>query len=176
MPRSGSTLVEQILASHPDVYGAGEVKYLSVALTRLRDRFPSLPKYPDMVGKMTTAQLEIIAKDYQQALSQGAGDAKRITDKLLDQLLLPRAHQPLVPEGEGHPHAERDPVDTCLSGFTKLFKDDMPHSYDLAEARPLLWQVSRADGALGEGASRRLHDDASSTKTWSLTPRRKRSA
>jgi hypothetical protein len=27
----------------------------------------------------------------------------------------------------------RDPVDTCLSGFTKLFKDDMPHSYDLAE-------------------------------------------
>ena len=30
-------------------------------------------------------------------------------------------------------HTRRDPVDTCLSGFTKLFKDDMPHSYDLAE-------------------------------------------
>ena len=30
-------------------------------------------------------------------------------------------------------HTQRDPVDTCLSGFTKLFKDDMPHSYDLSE-------------------------------------------
>ena len=40
MPRSGSTLVEQILSSHPDVYGAGEVKYLSRALGQLRDRFP----------------------------------------------------------------------------------------------------------------------------------------
>jgi hypothetical protein len=30
-------------------------------------------------------------------------------------------------------HTQRDPVDTCLSGFTKLFKDDMPHSYDLGE-------------------------------------------
>ena len=30
-------------------------------------------------------------------------------------------------------HTRRDPLDTCLSGFTKLFKDDMPHSYDLGE-------------------------------------------
>ena len=66
MPRSGSTLVEQILSSHPDVYGAGEVKHLSRALGQLRDRFPSLPKYPDMVGKITPAQLDIVAKNYQQ--------------------------------------------------------------------------------------------------------------
>src|SRR6202007_3282179 len=65
MPRSGSTLVEQILASHPDVYGAGEVKYLSVALTKLRDRFPSLPKYPEMTTKITPAQIDIVAKNYQ---------------------------------------------------------------------------------------------------------------
>ncbi len=51
MPRSGSTLVEQILSSHPDVYGAGEVKYLSRALGQLRDRFPSLPKYPHDDGE-----------------------------------------------------------------------------------------------------------------------------
>jgi tetratricopeptide (TPR) repeat protein len=132
MPRSGSTLVEQILSSHPDVYGAGEVKYLSRALGQLRDRFPSLPKYPEMAEKVTPAQLDIVAKNYQEALAQGAGNAKRITDKLLTNyfflglinLLFPKAH--VI-------HTQRDPVDTCLSGFTKLFKDDMPHSYDLAE-------------------------------------------
>jgi hypothetical protein len=132
MPRSGSTLVEQILSSHPDVYGAGEVKHLSRALGQLRDRFPSLPKYPEMAEKVTPAQLDIVAKNYQQALAQGAGNAKRITDKLLTNyfflglinLLFPKAH--VI-------HTRRDPVDTCLSGFTKLFKDDMPHSYDLGE-------------------------------------------
>src|SRR3954463_12706034 len=70
MPRSGSTLVEQILSSHPDVYGAGEVKYLARALGQLLDRFPSLPKYPEMMGKITPGQLDIAGKNYQQAIAK----------------------------------------------------------------------------------------------------------
>jgi len=132
MPRSGSTLVEQILSSHPDVYGAGEVKYLARALGQLRDRFPSLPKYPEMVAKITPAQLDITAKNYQQAIQQGAGDAKRITDKLLTNYFFLGLINLLFPKAKVI-HTRRDPVDTCLSGFTKLFKDDMPHSYDLGE-------------------------------------------
>jgi len=132
MPRSGSTLVEQILASHPDIYGAGEVKHLSRALGQLRDRFPSLPKFPQMMEKITPAQLEIAAKSYQQALSVGAGDAKRITDKLLTNYFFVGLINMLFPKAKII-HTRRDPVDTCLSGFTKLFKDDMPHSYDLGE-------------------------------------------
>jgi tetratricopeptide (TPR) repeat protein len=132
MPRSGSTLVEQILSSHPDIYGAGEVKYLARALGQLRDRFPSLPKYPEMMGKITPAQLDIVAKNYQQALAQGAGDAKRITDKLLTNYFFLGLINLLFPNAKVI-HTRRDPVDTCLSGFTKLFKDDMPHSYDLSE-------------------------------------------
>ena len=132
MPRSGSTLVEQILSSHPDVYGAGEVKYLSRALGQLRDRFPSLPKYPEMMAKITPAQLDIVAKNYQQALAQGAGDAKKITDKLLTNYFFLGLINLLFPKAKVI-HTQRDPVDTCLRGFTKLFKDDMPHSYDLGE-------------------------------------------
>ena len=132
MPRSGSTLVEQILSSHPDVYGAGEVKYLSRALGQLRDRFPSLPKFPQMVEKITPAQLEITGKNYQQALANGAGDARRITDKLLTNYFFVGLINLLFPKAKVI-HTRRDPVDTCLSGFTKLFKDDMPHSYDLGE-------------------------------------------
>ena len=132
MPRSGSTLVEQILSSHPDIYGAGEVKYLSKALMQLRDRFPSLPKYPEMAAKLTPAQLEIVAKNYQQQLTAGAGDAKRITDKLLTNYFFLGLINLLFPKAKVI-NTQRDPVDTCLSGFTKLFKDDMPHSYDLGE-------------------------------------------
>ena len=132
MPRSGSTLVEQILSSHPDVHGAGEVKHLSRALARLRDRFPSLPKYPDMMATIAPAQLDMVAKDYQRALEQGAGAAKRITDKLLTNFFFVGLLNLLFPKARVI-HTRRDPVDTCLSGFTKLFKDEMPHSYDLAE-------------------------------------------
>ncbi len=132
MPRSGSTLVEQILSSHPDIYGAGEVKYLAQALGQLRDRFPSLPKYPAMMEKITLPQLEIVGKNYQQTLAQSAGDAKRITDKLLTNYFFIGLINLLFPNAKVV-HTRRDPIDTCLSGFTKLFADDMPHSYDLAE-------------------------------------------
>ena len=132
MPRSGSTLVEQILSSHPDVYGAGEVKYLSRSLSLLRDRFPSLPKYPQLVEKAGPAQLEIVAKSYLQALTKGAGNAKRITDKLLTNYFFVGLVNLLYPNAKII-HTQRNPVDTCLSGFTKLFKDDMPHSYELGE-------------------------------------------
>jgi tetratricopeptide (TPR) repeat protein len=132
MPRSGSTLLEQILSSHPDIYGAGEVKHLSRSLGQLRDRFPSLPKYPEMVAKITGPQLGIVAKNYQQAIAKDAGDAKRITDKLLTNYFFLGLINLLFPKAKVI-HTRRDPVDTCLSGFTKLFKDDMPHSYDLAE-------------------------------------------
>lgn len=132
MPRSGSTLVEQILSSHPDVYGAGEVKYLSIALGKLRDRFPSLPRYPDMMAKITPAQMDIAAKGYIATLTKTSGDAKRVTDKLLTNYFFVGLLNLLYPNAKVI-HTRRDPVDTCLSGFTKLFKDDMPHSYDLSE-------------------------------------------
>ncbi len=132
MPRSGSTLLEQILSSHPDVYGAGEVKYLSYALGKLRDRFPSLPKYPEIAAKVTPAQMEIVANNYLQTLTASSGDSKRVTDKLLTNYFFVGIIHLLFPNAR-FINTQRDPVDTCLSGFTKLFKDDMPHSYDLGE-------------------------------------------
>ncbi len=65
-------------------------------------------------------------------MSNGAGDAKRITDKLLTNYFFVGLIHLLYPKAK-FIHTARDPVDTCLSGFTKLFKDDMPHSYDLGE-------------------------------------------
>ena len=132
MPRSGSTLVEQILASHPDVYGAGEVKYLSRAIGSLRDRFPMFPPYPGMIGRMSAGHYEIMANNYLNEVQGPAGNAKRITDKLLTNYFFIGLAHLLFPNAKII-NTLRDPVDTCLSGFTKLFKDDMPHSYDLGE-------------------------------------------
>ena len=132
MPRSGSTLVEQIIASHPDVHGAGEVKHLSRTLGQLRDRFPSLHKFPQMMDQVTPAQLAIVANSYVSFMAEDAGTAKRITDKLLTNYFFVGLIHLLFPKAK-IVHTVRNPVDTCLSGFTKLFKDDMPHSYDLGE-------------------------------------------
>ncbi|WP_216635586.1 tetratricopeptide repeat-containing sulfotransferase family protein [Croceicoccus bisphenolivorans] len=132
MPRSGSTLIEQIISAHPDVHGAGEVKYLSRSLQSLRDRFPTLPVYPEIVSSMNGQQCGILAEQYLKAITAGAGDAKRITDKLLTNYFFVGLIHLMFPNAKII-NTLRNPVDTCLSAFTKLFKDDMPHSYDLGE-------------------------------------------
>ncbi len=132
MPRSGSTLVEQIISSHDDVYGAGEVKYFSQALHKLRDRFPSLSRYPAMVNELKPNQFKLLADGYENAIFKSAGDAKIVTDKLLTNYFFVGLLHLLFPKAKII-NTRRDPVDTCLSGFTKLFKDDMPHSYDMGE-------------------------------------------
>jgi tetratricopeptide (TPR) repeat protein len=132
MPRSGSTLTEQIIASHPDVFGAGEIKTLSMQMGLLRQRFPNIPKFPGMVKSMKPQNWAAIADGYLQTISALSSSAVRITDKLLTNYYFVGLINTLFPEAKII-HTMRHPVDTCLSSYTKLFKDDMPHSYDLAE-------------------------------------------
>lgn len=132
MPRSGSTLVEQIVSSHPDIYGGGEVKHFSKALHTLRDRFPSLSRYPDLAGEINQNQASLSADHYLSFVTPSAENSKKITDKLLTNYFFVGLIHLLFPHAKII-NTMRDPVDTCLSAFTKLFKDDMPHSYDLGE-------------------------------------------
>ncbi|WP_137389781.1 tetratricopeptide repeat-containing sulfotransferase family protein [Rhodoligotrophos defluvii] len=132
MPRSGSTLTEQILASHPKVHGAGEIKTLTQSLGFLRQKFPNLPRYPEMARRMKPSQFATVAEHYLGTVSRLSAGAERVTDKLLTNYYFAGLVHALFPNAKII-HTMRDPVDTCLSTFTKLFKDDMPHSYDLAE-------------------------------------------
>ncbi|TCM18605.1 Flp pilus assembly protein TadD [Novosphingobium sp. PhB165] len=132
MPRSGSTLVEQILSAHPDVFGAGEVKHLNRVLHGLRDRFPSLSHYPQIMGELSEAHLAGMASRYLEMAGANVENALRISDKLLTNYYFVGLIHVLFPNAR-FINTRRNPVDTCLSAFTKLFKDDMPHSYDLAE-------------------------------------------
>ena len=130
MPRSGTTLIEQIIASHPLVYGAGELPDL-LALAA-KPKAEGLDGYPLSLAGITPPDLKILGERYVAGLQARQPEAKRITDKMpanfncvgLIHLMLPNAK--II-------HVKRNPVDTCLSGFTNLFHKSLHHSYDLAE-------------------------------------------
>ena len=131
-PRSGSTLTEQIIASHPEAHGAGEVKYLYDALGRLRQTYPNLPRYPDIVEQMKPVHFAAVAKDYLTRIGRGSGEALRVTDKLLTNYYFVGLIHILFPNARII-HTTRNPFEACVSTWTKLFKDEMPHTYDLGE-------------------------------------------
>jgi tetratricopeptide (TPR) repeat protein len=135
MARSGSTLVEQILASHPQVFGGGERKHFPFdgAVKGSKTKFGSAAAYPELVSDMTDEDFRDLGARYLAEIERLAPESIHITDKTLGNfmfaglihLALPNA--PII-------HTVRDPVDTCLSCFSKLFiEGQYHHTYDLAE-------------------------------------------
>lgn len=132
MPRSGSTLTEQIISAHPKIFGAGEIKNLSYSIAALRLKFPSLGKFPGFVEHMKPSHLNTVAKTYLSAIMKISNNAERVTDKMLTNFFFAGFIHMMFPNAK-IVHTKRNPIDSCLSTWTKLFKDDMPHSYDLGE-------------------------------------------
>jgi tetratricopeptide (TPR) repeat protein len=132
MPRSGTTLIEQILASHPLVFGAGELECLPLAVAALTERERGAGEFPELLGSLGAAGWRALGEDYLRVTAALAPAAARITDKLplnfvhlgLIHLALPDAR--IV-------HVRRDPLDTCLSCFSKVFTGNQPYAYDLGE-------------------------------------------
>jgi len=129
MPRSGTTLVEQMLASHSRVFGAGELADFGEAVSHV---VGSKDAYPGIVPSLSTEQLQQIGARYVAGVVATAPQAARITDKMplnfefagLIHLALPNAH--II-------HTRRDPVDTCFSCFSTLFTGHHRVAYELAE-------------------------------------------
>ena len=132
MPRSGSTLTEQIVSNHPKAFGAGEIKTLARSVGMLRSKFPNLAKYPGLIDKMNPKHYAAIGEMYMEYINSVGGDAERVTDKMLSNYYFVGLLHLIFPKAKII-NIVRNPVDTCLSAWTKLFKDDMPHSYDLGE-------------------------------------------
>ena len=132
MPRSGSTLIEQILASHPAVFAAGESDLWVRTVAGLSPPARVLLTDPNANGPDAARAFRDIGQAYGGILGRVAPNAERVTDKALENfsqigpihLALPNAR--LI-------HTRRDPVDTGLSCFQKLFGGDLPYTYDLGE-------------------------------------------
>jgi tetratricopeptide (TPR) repeat protein len=132
MPRSGTTLVEQVLASHSKVFGAGEVMELIKAVDGIVGPGGPPFEYPDCVPAMTGDQLRALAARYLTALRARAPAAEHITDKLLSNFFCVGLIHLALPNARVI-HLRRDPVDSCLSCYSKLFPATLPYSYDLGE-------------------------------------------
>jgi len=125
MPRSGTTLVEQILASHPAIHGAGE-------LAEIDRLIATLDGYPEVGATLDPAARRTLGADYLEALRKHSATAARITDKL-PLNLFNLGFIALVLPGARVIHCRRDPRDTCLSCFTHDFGPGNEFSDDLAD-------------------------------------------
>jgi tetratricopeptide (TPR) repeat protein len=130
MPRSGTTLIEQILASHSKVYGAGEREDVRALASTLAA--PNGAKFPEAVATLSPDDRRRLGARYLEALRAAAPAAARIVDKMpmnflylgLIHLALPRAR--II-------HVRRNPVDTCCSCFSLLFAGNLAYTYELGE-------------------------------------------
>ncbi len=132
MPRSGSTLIEQILASHPRVFAAGELNHFSRAVTLLAGQHGAHVQFPEQIRTLADEDLVRLGTRYLCGIRNIAPNAERVTDKMpynfrfagLIHLALPNAR--II-------HTRRDPVDTCVSCFSTLFLRGQPFAYELGE-------------------------------------------
>lgn len=131
MPRSGTTLAEHILASHPSVYGAGELPYFHQGIEQLQKNTPFL-SYPDNLSKISADVYHCFTQDYLAALARIAPEATHITDKMPHHFMHIGLIHALFPNAKII-HVKRNPIDTCLSCYTKLFQEGQLYSYDLTE-------------------------------------------
>jgi len=132
MPRSGTTLVEQILASHPRVRGAGELRDMNDTINSVRGSDGHPAGYPEFVPRLSPSDLARIGEAYTSKLAKRAPGAERVTDKMPSNFYFVGLIHLALP-GAKILHTRRNPVDTCVSCFSKLFAGEQNQTYDLAE-------------------------------------------
>ncbi|MEW9573420.1 sulfotransferase [Rhodanobacter sp. Si-c] len=128
MPRSGTSLIEQILASHPGIHGAGE-------LTDLHDVVHSLDTtataYPEVAATLSDEALQRLGEAYVERAWRHAPQATHVTDKLPANFLHVGMIHRMLPHAKII-HAMRDPMDSCFSCHARLFEGgNLDFSYDL---------------------------------------------
>jgi len=116
MPRSGSTLVDQIVHAHPQAYGSGELDTLIGMFGQLHERLETFETYPQCAQRITVAHLDDMGNEYLRAISKLDRSSIRITNKHLHNykhlgiisMIFPRAR--VI-------HIHRDPLDNCLGMY-----------------------------------------------------------
>ena len=128
MPRAGTTLVEQIAASHPQVYGAGELTFFPEQVPALLRRSGHTSTYPRGLARRLN-QLGALAPRYLALLASRAGQATRVSDKMPYNFLYLGVIGALFPRARVI-HCRRNPMATCHSIFTRDLAGSHPYSYD----------------------------------------------
>ena len=131
MPRSGTSLVEQIIASHPLVYGGGELNNLPKLEKNICSDLAD-SSYPRCVESLDMSVIYNIGEEYIDSIRKNTMIERFVTDKMplnflrigLIKLILPNAK--II-------HCMRDPMDNCLSIYKNYFPRSYKWSYDMSE-------------------------------------------
>ena len=132
MPRSGTSLIEQILSTHPDIHGAGELPDLENLVFAIATE-AGLPveRYPEVAANMPEEAFLRLGQAYVGKVWKLAPDATRITDKMMSNFMHIGMIRQMFPDAKII-HAMRDPMDSCFSCYATLFaKNNLDFAYEL---------------------------------------------
>ena len=132
LPRSGSTLIEQILASHSQVEGTRELPDISLLGRRLTKSKPPGIKYPDAVKHMTDEEKTEYGESFLETSKRYRTDKPRFIDKMPNNFAHIGFIKTILPNAKII-NAKRHPLDSCVSSFKQLFYKGQSWSYDLFE-------------------------------------------
>lgn len=133
MPRSGSTLVEQILASHPQISAAGETPFIKNILDLASETIDAGEEYPHLLRHLYGASRKELAAEYLRRLALAArapADAIRLVDKMPVNFLYIGVIIALFPQARII-HTRRHPLDVCLSCYFHNFSTGLNYTFDL---------------------------------------------
>ena len=130
LPRAGSTLTEQILASHPEIEGASELPDLSNILDEESRRTGK--EFPGWVPDATPDDWRRLGQDYMNRTARWRRERAYFTDKALSNWRVIGAAMAMLP-GARFVDSRRDAVETCLSCYRQLFSRGQAFTYDLSE-------------------------------------------
>ncbi len=142
MPRSGTSLVEQILASHPDVAGGGELDTVKKLLATLPSDRQTGIRYPENFAALTPDACHRAAQTYLDELAKISTKARYVTDKMPQNFLHLGLISRLFPDAHII-HCQRHPVDTCLSCYFQDFSEQQGFSFRLETLAPYYRQYQR---------------------------------
>lgn len=145
MPRSGTTLVERILSSHPEVASCGELQDFGVALKRASGSSTRLLIDPDTVRRAAAVDWRRLGAAYLDSTRAVSGARPRFIDKLPHNFLYAGYIARALPNAR-IVCLRRDPMDTCLGNFRQLFAQTTPYydySFDLLDTGRYYLQFDR---------------------------------
>jgi tetratricopeptide (TPR) repeat protein len=132
LPRSGSTLIEQILASHSQVEGTMELPNILIITRELDAHAPDRNGYPETLRDMPAAQLTALGSRYLAQTAPLRQGHERFTDKLPNNFSHIGLIHTILPQATLI-DARRHPMDTCFSTFKQHFAIGQTFSYDLED-------------------------------------------
>ena len=142
LPRSGSTLLEQILASHSQVDGTHELSDLQRTMQSLRRPARRRDRFPDFLTELEAGDWQKIGQEYLERTAIHRGSAPFFIDKNPNNFVYAGLLRIALPNVKII-DARRHPMDSCFGSFKQLFASGQPFSYDLTEVSEYYLQYDR---------------------------------